>query len=102
MPAIVWPNSFPGSRATATRFRIASSFVASRLFALFFALRRAGIPRCRLHDLLHTFATRLVCLGVDLVTVKQFMGHADISTTMKYTHPSPPHKRDAVARLTGP
>ncbi len=66
------------------------------------ALRRAGIPRCRFHDLRHTFATRLVCLGVDLVTVKQLMGHADISTTMKYTHPSPPHKRDAVARLDSP
>ena len=66
------------------------------------ALRRAGIPRCRFHDLRHTFATRLVCLGVDLVTVKQLMGHAEISTTMKYTHPSPPHKRDAVARLDAP
>jgi integrase len=66
------------------------------------AVRRAGIPRCRFHDLRHTFATRLVLAGVDLATVKELMGHADISTTMKYAHPSPPHKRDAVAKLAPP
>ncbi len=63
------------------------------------AVRRAGIQHCTLHCCRHTFATRLVIAGVDLATVMQLMGHASISTTMKYAHPSPPHKREAVARL---
>ncbi len=63
------------------------------------AVRRSGTRSCRFHDLRHTFATRLVLAGVDLATVMQLMGHASISTTMKYAHPSPPHKREAVARL---
>ena len=63
------------------------------------AVRRAGISHCTLHSCRHTFATRLVLAGVDLATVMQLMGHASISTTMKYAHPSPPHKREAVGRL---
>jgi integrase len=47
----------------------------------------------------NTFATRLMLAGVDLATVKELMGHESISTTMRYAHPSPPHKREAVARL---
>ena len=63
------------------------------------AVRRAGIQHCTQHSTRHTFATRLVLAGVDLATVMQLMGHASISTTMKYAHPSPPHKREAVERL---
>ena len=63
------------------------------------AVRRAGIQHCTQHSTRHTFATRLVLAGVDLATVMQLMGHATISTTMKYAHPNPPHKREAVARL---
>lgn len=63
------------------------------------AVRRAEIPECRFHDLRHTFATRLVLAGVDLPTVKELLGHASITTTMRYAHPAPAHKRAAVNRL---
>jgi integrase len=65
------------------------------------ALRRAGISRCRFHDLRHTFASSLVAAGVDLVTVKELLGHSEIAMTMRYSHPTPENKRRAVNLLTG-
>ncbi len=36
---------------------------------------------------------------VDLPTLKELMGHSNISTTMRYVHPTPEHKREAVRKL---
>ncbi|MGH9777422.1 MAG: tyrosine-type recombinase/integrase, partial [Candidatus Acidiferrales bacterium] len=63
------------------------------------AIRNAGISKLRFHDLRHTFATRLVAAGVDIVTVKELMGHRDISMTMRYAHSAPERSLDAVRRL---
>jgi hypothetical protein len=37
--------------------------------------------------------------GIDLTTVKELMGHSDISMTMRYSHLTPKHKRSAVEIL---
>jgi len=64
------------------------------------ALRTANIrPRFRLYDLRHTFGSRSAMAGVDLPTLKELMGHSDISTTMRYVHPTPEHKREAMRKL---
>ncbi|HEX3033610.1 MAG TPA: integrase, partial [Thermodesulfobacteriota bacterium] len=63
------------------------------------AVRKSGVAKCTFHDLRHTFATRLIMAGVDLVTVKELLGHKDINMTMRYSHPTPDHKREAVSRL---
>ena len=94
-------NELPGPRAGHV-FHYRGLPIKDTKTAFKGAVRRAKIPHCRFHDLRHTFATRLVLAGVDLATVKELMGHASISTTMRYAHPSPPHKRDAVARLELP
>jgi integrase len=60
------------------------------------AVRRSGIRHFRFHDLRHTFASRLVEKNVNIVTVKELLGHADINTTMRYSHPAPEYKRQAV------
>jgi integrase len=64
------------------------------------ALRTSNIrPHFRLYDLRHTFGSRSAMAGVDLPTLKELMGHSDISTTMRYVHPTPEHEREAVRKL---
>ena len=63
------------------------------------ALKRAKIENFRFHDLRHTAATRMIEKGVDIITVKEILGHADISTTMRYTHSKLDSKRLAVLAL---
>ncbi|MEO0124515.1 MAG: tyrosine-type recombinase/integrase [candidate division WOR-3 bacterium] len=63
------------------------------------ALKRAGISDFRFHDLRHTFASRLVMVGVDIRTVQELMGHKDIKMTMRYSHLSNLHLREAVKKL---
>lgn len=68
-------------------------------FAL--ACKKAGISGVTWHTLRHTFASRLVGSGVDIVTVKELLGHSSISVTMRYAHTNFDSKRAAVEKLDG-
>ncbi len=59
------------------------------------ALARAVLRPLRFHDLRHVFGTRLIGKA-DIRRVQEWMGHADIQTTMRYLHYAP---RDEDAEL---
>lgn len=55
--------------------------------------------RFRFHDCRHTFGSRLGMNGADLKTIMEIMGHKTPKMAMRYQHPSPSHKLEAVRSL---
>jgi integrase len=51
-------------------------------------LRRAGLRNLRFHDLRHTFGTQVIATA-SILKVKEWMGHVDVDTTMRYLHFAP-------------
>lgn len=64
--------------------------------------KAAGLPMLRLHDLRHTFCSRLLAAGADLQTVRELAGHTSISTTAICLHSTQDRKRVAVEALSRP
>lgn len=58
---------------------------------------RIGVPLCP-HRLRHTFATHLVRAGVGLVTIRDLLGHRQITSTQIYLHVTAEDLRSAAAR----
>jgi len=63
-------------------------------------LRKATGVSCRLHDLRHTFATRLAENGVSESTMLALMGHMSRAMLERYSHIRMAAKREAIARVT--
>ncbi len=84
------PNMFPGKNGGRLT-DIKTAFLKAR--------KKAGLNDVRFHDLRHTFASHLVMAGVDLMTVKELLGHKTLKMTERYSHLSPDHKANAVKVL---
>ena len=52
----------------------------------YYLLQRLGIPKSGFHRLRHTFATNYLQAGGDVVRLSRILGHAQLSTTMRYVH----------------
>jgi len=63
-------------------------------------LRQAGLPRIRLHDLRHSFASLALQAGVPAKVVSERLGHATVAFTLDvYSHVIPGLHEDAATRV---
>ncbi|HHJ4328425.1 TPA: tyrosine-type recombinase/integrase, partial [Klebsiella pneumoniae] len=63
------------------------------------ALVRSGLPvpsGQSSHILRHTFASRFVMNGGNIVTLQKILGHTSLAMTMRYAHLAPDHLKEAV------
>jgi len=64
------------------------------------AVKRAGITGpFVLYDLRHTYATRSLDAGVDLVTLSKILGHSEIQMSLRYVHVLERHKTEAGRKM---
>lgn len=64
-------------------------------------LHRCGLKKRCYHTLRHSYATRCIEKGIDIKSVSEMLGHADITTTLRlYAHPSLDSKKRAVQKIS--
>ena len=64
-------------------------------------LHRCGVRKRSYHTLRHTYATRCIENGIDVKSVSEMLGHADVTTTLRlYVHPSLDSKRQAIQKIS--
>lgn len=53
----------------------------------------------RLYDCRHTFASRAVEDGIDLLVLASILGHSNLKMVMRYAHPSEGFKAKAIRKM---
>jgi len=91
-PYIITHAMNPRAGRALTRFT-STSIVKSRL-------KKAGVAYFSCHDLRRTYATSLYQIGHDILTVKEGLGHASVTTTQKYIRNDKAALRALASRLS--
>ena len=60
---------------------------------------RAALHDVRLHDLRHSFASRVLALGEGFTVIGKLLGHARIETTSRYAHLTRDSVRESAERV---
>jgi integrase len=63
------------------------------------ALRESKVAQFRPYDCRHTWATRAVQAGIDLVTLAAMLGHSKINMVLRYAHPTQEHQTKAMDKM---
>ena len=83
---------------------VGGSYIEPRTYEDLFkrTVKAAGIPDANFHCLRHTFATRAIEAGMDVLVLSKILGHAQPSTTLNmYGHVLPDHKRESMEKIRG-
>jgi Phage integrase family len=68
----------------------------TNIASAWWSIRDTSGVKCRLHDLRHTYATRLLEAGATDAIVRDLIGHVDERVIQRYTHIRRGAKQDAV------
>ena len=60
---------------------------------------RAGLEDVRIHDLRHSFASRVLALGESLTMIGNLLGHRKVQTTARYAHLARESVKTSAARV---
>jgi integrase len=63
-------------------------------------VKKTGLEHFSFHTLRHTAASDMLDMGVDIVTVKEILGHSDLKVTLRYAHSKEANKIQAIDKLS--
>ena len=89
----------PARRGGASSRKWARTFPCRRMQSCDEKFRRAARVSCRLHDLRHSFCTKLAEPGVPESTMLDMMGHMSAAMLRRYSHIRAKARREAIAAI---